>query len=211
MLEAENFFNVLFILSPAIGFVPQILASDIIFPEVLSLLSIIASILKLSHYVSEPFSSLIALQAVFIIILHFYLIRFNTSDYSSVEKLFFKFIGIHNLNKKYGNKTVYLGLVSFTIVTLHMLGLLFGTLSFCGIISLFFELSINVLQVAIENDKKDLVLNENKRKRSPKELYLFWTIGDMVKIWYMTKIIIPKVYLATAVLQLILDGYLLVA
>lgn len=210
MQEIENFFNALFIISPAIGFVPQILSHDILFPEILSVLSILANVLKLLHYSSDPFSPLIALQAIFIIVLHCYLIHFNPSNYSSIENNIFSMFKLKKLNKRYGNKAVYMGLITTLLITLHFLGYLVGSLGFCGVLSLFVELSINILQVIIENDRKEiLVLDGSKIKRSPKELYLFWMIGDIVKIWYMSKVIIPKVYILTAGLQLLLDGYLL--
>ncbi|KAF9762671.1 hypothetical protein NGRA_1843 [Nosema granulosis] len=209
MQEVENFFNVLFIGSPAIGFIPQILSHDILFPEVLSVLAILANVLKLLHYSSEPFSPLIALQAVFIIVLHCYLIHFNPSNYSSIENNIFRVLKLTKLNKRYGTKAVYTTLIITALITFHLMGYLVSSMAFCGILSLVVELSINVLQVMIESDKKELiVLDGSKVKRSPKELYLFWMIGDVVKIWYMMKVASPNVYIMTTILQFLLDGYL---
>ena len=88
------------------------------------------------------------------------------------------------------------------------MGLVLNTYEFCGLLSLVFEVSVNFIQLLIEKQDKG-ILDETKKRRSQKELYLVWIVGDLCTILFMMSVETPKVYTAASFIQLGIDGYLL--
>ncbi|KAK6089546.1 hypothetical protein P3W45_001428 [Vairimorpha bombi] len=201
MKDLELMYTILFIFSPIVGFIPQIYTNQILFPELLSALTIVANILKIYHFRTKSFFSVIPMQGAFIILLHSCLMYYNKSTYSITEEKITKRLRISSKQLF----VVYIGLIS---ITSHFVGLVLNTYEFCGLLSLVFEVSVNFIQLLIEKQNKG-ILDETKKRRSQKELYLVWIVGDICRILFMMSVETPKVYTAASFIQLAIDGYLL--
>ncbi|WUR04843.1 putative transporter [Vairimorpha necatrix] len=203
MKDLEIFFSVLFCVSPIVGFIPQILTQKIIFPELLSSLTIIANILKIFHFREKSsLSSVIPLQGIFTIILHSCLLYFNKSLYSVTEEKIMKKL-------KITNKQLYFSYILLVAVSTHLIGSFIRSFEFCGLLSLIFEVSVNSIQLLIEKQNKEVIIETTKKVRSQKELYLVWIVGDICRIFFMISVDTPYVYSVASLIQLGIDGYLL--
>ncbi|EQB60658.1 udp-glucose pyrophosphorylase [Vairimorpha apis BRL 01] len=202
MKDLEAIFSVLFTISPIIGFLPQIYTRNIIFPEILSLFTIMSNMLKLFHFSNRSLFCIIPIQGVFVIFLHSYLIFFNKSSYSLFEeKLMKKF--------KMSSKKIYCAYIGLMFIFIHLFGKIYKSYEFCGVLSLCFEVSVNIIQLILEKYNENLNINEQKKNTLQKQLYLVWVIGDLCRILFMLSIITPWIYIVASFIQLIIDVYLL--
>ena len=204
MKDLEIFFSVLFIISPIIGYIPQLYTRQIVFPEFLSALTILANILKIIHFTGKSNAfTVIPLQGMFTILLHSCLLLFNKSIYSVTEEKIMKKL-------KISSKQIYVSYIILICMCIQICGLFTRSFEFCGILSLIFEVSVNSVQLLIEKQKKEvIVVAVNKKVRSQKELYLVWIIGDICRIFFMVCADTPHVYTVASLIQLGIDGYLL--
>jgi hypothetical protein len=101
-------------------------------------------------------------------------------------------------------------MICLFVLLIHIVGTIYGSYKLCGSISSVLEVSVNVFQLILERENSQDLKLKDRRKRSPKELYVCWIVGDLGKIWFMSKLDIPKIFVATVISQIIIDFFLLV-
>lgn len=209
LVQESPLLQAVFIVSPAIGYVPQLVTGDILFPPLVSAFFIMSSILKLFHYSAENYPLTLFLQYVFVIVLHVYLIVMNGRPLSSYESRMFKNRTTGFLYRRYGMKGCMLGAICVFVLVIHMLGTMYGSYGLCGGMSSMLEVSINLFQLMVEREERTSHEYKDRSKRSPKELYLCWVVGDVIKIWFMLKMETPMIFVGTVVTQILIDVLLI--
>lgn len=158
--------------------------------------------LKIFHFSNRSFLCVIPIQGLFVILLHSYLILFNKSSYTLVEEKILKKIRITN-------KKMYCAYIGLVFIFAHLFGKISKSYEFCGILSLFFEVGVNIVQLIIEKNNDLSSINEPRKSTLQKQLYLVWVIGDLCRIFFMMFIVTPWIYIMASFIQLAIDIYLL--
>lgn len=202
--------DALFVISPVIGYIPQLVARDILFSPLTSMFFVMSNILKLFHYNAEKYPMTLFLQSVFVIVLHMSLVFMNDKPLGTYEAKVFEGRTTRIIYKNYGVRGCVLGMLCAFIFSVNLFGIVYGSYKPCGAISSVLELSVNFFQlIAEKEEKKNKDCSKNGARRSPKELYLCWIIGDIAKIWFMLNIETPLVFVGTVFSQVFIDLFLL--
>lgn len=191
----DSLLSLLFIAGPTIAFIPQICRKKILFSPLLSLATIVSNITKIFHYSVTRYSIILLYQFVLLVALHFYLIKNYHFPLRRIEMKVF----VPNLCMRHGLAAYASGVIALAIATLCLmdalgLGLLFGG------IACIMDLLITVLQLIIYSSAKD----------KPSELFVFWVLGDLIKLWMMIMYYkTPIEYNACIVGQIAMNAYVL--
>jgi hypothetical protein len=187
----ESLLNVLYIVCPTVGFLPQIWTRKILFSPLLSLLIIFCNILKVFHYNYKQFNIVILYQSIMLIGLHFYLIKNYNSPLSPLELRVFT----PKMYMKHGLLKCALAFIISFVFMINFINI-FGLGYVFGNFACVFDLFITALQLVIYKN------NENK----PLELFVIWVIGDIAKALSMLLVYkAPLEYVVTVVLQMAMN------
>ncbi|KAM0674357.1 hypothetical protein GVAV_001970 [Gurleya vavrai] len=199
--------NSLFIISPCIGYIPQIISGNIVFSPLLSLMLILASISKFYFYQAEQFSKVILAQSFFLIFVQFFLIYNFTSSLGFIEEKFYKKIE----SKRYSFFYLNVFIVFLAFLGLHSISMINESFyATCGIISSVIESSVGVMQIFLQRmDKKYKSEDKEPKRRLPKELFICWIVGDILKLYWMYKLVVPVQITAPIIFQIVIDFVLL--
>ncbi|ADM12669.1 uncharacterized protein Eint_111700 [Encephalitozoon intestinalis ATCC 50506] len=200
-----------FVVSPIVGYVPQILARDILLSPLISTFFIMTNILKIFHYSFERYSQFLLAQYVFTIILHVFLIAINKRPLSTYEA---KILGNRTMRviyRRYGPKGSVLGIICVFVFSINLYGTLYGSYEHCGRFSSVLEIAVNLFQLVLEREEKTFESPKKETKRSPKEVYFCWIIGDVIKIWLMSSIKAPIVFVGTIAIQIFINLFLILS
>ncbi|WEL39953.1 hypothetical protein PFJ87_11g01910 [Encephalitozoon hellem] len=198
-----------FVVSPVIGYIPQILSRDILLSPLISTFFIMSNILKVFHYSFEKYSGFLLAQYVFAILLHMFLITMNRRPLSTYEARILGNRTTRLLYRKYGVKGSVLGMLCIFIFFINLYGALYGTYEHCGRFSSALEIAVNLFQLILEREEKNPENQKREPKRSPKEVYFCWVVGDVIKIWLMSSIRAPIIFIGTIVVQIFIDIFLI--
>jgi hypothetical protein len=197
--------DILFVLSPVLGYLPQIISRRVVVSPILCTLFILSNILKIFHHIEDKYSSVLLVQSIFVILLHFVLVHFNRNPLSSVEAIVFKNRITRQMYRKYGLQGCVAGIVGICILTIHMAGTVAHSYSGCGLTSSAIELLVNLMQFYFERENKKMIEQKGVGNRSPVELYVCWSLGDAVRVWYLRSLNAPLVYIVTVGIQVVID------
>lgn len=193
--------NTIFIVSPCLGFIPQLVKKQITFAPLLSTALILANLFKIMYLStfnttyedtlskdtiisSTPWT--IIFQSIFLVVFHFFLLFYNKKDLSILEERIF----INKYTAKAYRNYGLFGLL-FTLIFTSMVG--YGILAYmvrslvwlsCPAF-LVLECSIGLLQLAILETDSFYSLNKTV---FPKELFLMWALGDLLKLAWLIRI-----------------------
>ncbi|EJW02323.1 hypothetical protein EDEG_00300 [Edhazardia aedis USNM 41457] len=184
--------NTLFVISPVIGFIPQLWTRNIVFSPVLSLMLIFSSIFKFFYFRVENFSKTILYQAAVVLITQLALIYNYKHRLGNLETKIYnsRMLFLNKLHKKYGlfllnlavAISIYVGISTLASFVVNEI----AVYDFCGYASMIMESFVGVMQLVIKRMDKNNAIDEfDEEKRLPKELFLSWIIGDIAKLYYM--------------------------
>ncbi|KAM0677527.1 hypothetical protein BDAP_001853 [Binucleata daphniae] len=201
--------NALFIVSPCIGYIPQLLQKNVVFSPLLSLILIFSAVFKFYFYQVESFSAVIIAQSAFLILIQLTLIYNFKSQYGHVEQNFYS--KMERSCKKYGAFYVNLSLVVFVSLFVHLMTYFTNYVYHaCGYLSLLLESSVGLLQIVMKRmDNKYLIGGKSNKRRMPKELFVCWIVGDFAKLYWMYKLESPYMLSGSVLFQIIVDFVLL--
>lgn len=208
-IQESMLMDAIFVVSPAIGYIPQLVTRDILFSPLISTFFIMAGVLKLFHYNAERYAPTLLLQTVFGIVLHCLLILMNKRPLGKYESKAFGNKTTMLLYRRYGLKGPVLGILCAFVLGINVLGVLYGSYGLCGGLASALEVGVNLFQLMMEREEKRSA--GGKKRRSPKELYVCWIVGDIVKIWFMLRINTPMIFVGTVVAQIVIDVFLLLS
>jgi hypothetical protein len=197
--------DVLFVLSPAFGYLPQIISRRVVVSPMICTLFIVSNVLKIFHHIEDKYSSVLLLQSMFVILLNSVLVHLNRNPLETIESLVFKNRVTRRMYWRYGLQGCVAGMVGVCVLTVHLLGTLANSYSSCGLASSCVELLINFLQLHFERENKRQMEEKGTGRRSPIELYVCWVLGDMVRVWYLRSLGVPSVYVITVCIQVVVD------
>lgn len=197
--------NAIFIISPLIGYIPQIAANNIVFSPLLSLVLIISAIMRIFFFRYEKYGLPILFQSFALILTQLYLVYKFKHKLGIVEDKFYK-------KFKTDNRAIFtknLVLISSVYLLCHLTGYFSMDLyKFCGIIGAVLESSVGVLQIYFRRMDKRFLIGEDKR-RIPKELFACWIVGDVVKAFWIYVLNAKKIFLVPIMFQIIVDCFLM--
>ncbi len=158
--------DIFYILSPVFAFIPQICRNKIVYSPLLSILSIISSIVKIMHYRVEEYNITLLYQFIVGLVVHAYLIRHYSIPLRRFENIFFRGV----LMKQGLFSCAVILVMGFILVCnffyMFNYGHLFGDLAcILDVLTTFLQL---------------LIYSSSKEK--PKEAFVVWLIGDVIKI-----------------------------
>ncbi|KAM0671830.1 hypothetical protein CWI42_121690 [Ordospora colligata] len=200
-----------FVLSPAIAYVPQIISRDILISPLISMLFIMSNILKLFHYCFRKYEDLVLAQHVFAILLHLCLIIMSRRPLGGFETKMLGSGATRLLFRSYGAKGSVIGILIMFSLSVNLLGMTYKSYEPCGILSSIFEIGINLLQLILERREAKTGGIKGEAKRSPKEVYVCWILGDIVKIWFYSGLDVPLTFMVTIAVQILIDVFLMLA
>lgn len=202
----ELFGDFIFITAPSLGFLPQLIRKDIIFAPILSTILIVANVFKIMYLKISLFSWEIFLQSVFLIFFHFILLTFSKREKLSIleERIFINKY-TEKSYKRYGLFSLIFSLVITTGVTFALLGFFMTEYIFYISCPLFIvlECSVGIVQLLILETESRFSLN--KINVFPKELFLMWALGDLLKLAWMIKIGGGTLLCLSVAFQIIVD------
>lgn len=169
----KNLFDLLYIFSPILAFIPQIRSKNITYDSTLSLLTIFTNILKLFP-TKNSIDTIVMYQFVLCIALHIFLLNIKAKQ-SKLISLDNQFLSISNvlLKTKYFTQWI-VGFVSSFVLILKVLEF-YGLSEQFLKISIFIDILIAILHVKIYS----------KDKKKPVELFAFWIVGDLIRLYIM--------------------------
>ncbi|KRH93406.1 hypothetical protein M153_905000129 [Pseudoloma neurophilia] len=196
--------NIIFITSPCIGFLPQLLKKNITFAPLLSTVLILANSFKIVYLLTNGQTSVtpsldqkdiatstsiswtILFQSLFLIFFHLLLLFYSTKEFSILEERIFINKYTAKAFKNYGTfgllfTFIFTGLVGYLFLSYLISGLLWLS---CPLF-LVLECSIGLLQLAILETDSFYSLNKSV---FPKELFLMWALGDLLKLAWLIRI-----------------------
>jgi len=200
-----------FVFSPAIAYVPQILSRDILISPLISMLFIMSNILKLFHYCFRKYDDLVLAQHAFAILLHLCLIMMSRRPLGGFETKMLGSGATRMLFRSYGAKGSVIGILIMFALSVNLLGMTYRSYEHCGMLSSVFEIGINLLQLVLERREAKAGSMKGEAKRSPKEVYLCWILGDIVKIWFFWGLDVPLTFIVTIMVQILIDIFLVLA
>lgn len=197
--------NLVFITAPSLGFLPQLLKKDITFAPILSTILIFANIFKLFYLNVTQIQWEVFFQSVFLIVFHFVLISYSRPDKLSIleEKIFVNKY-TEKSYRKYGLFSLIFSLFFITNLTLLLLNYLFvGLLWISCPLFIVLECSVGIVQLIILEMESRFTLN--KTASFPKELFLMWALGDLLKLAWMIKLQGDLLICASIAVQIVVD------
>ncbi|KCZ81888.1 hypothetical protein H312_00647 [Anncaliia algerae PRA339] len=203
MLEVNDLAKILYVISPTIGYAPQIYKGKILFSPLLSFIIIISSIFRIIHCKLEKLEIMYSLQALISVGVHSTLIFMYKDELSNYEHNIFR-LGF--LYKSKGLFYSYLQLFSTLIMSLLLLNY-FSTsflLTVCIGGNILLESSIGLMQLFLNKFDK-----RKEKKELPRELFLFWVIGDICKTVLLIMNGANNAIILSVVFQLIVNTMLL--
>lgn len=166
--------DIAYVVSPGIAFLPQIWRDEILFSPLLSLLTIFSALLKIAHFQvagrDYAYSLSLLYQSLFVVALHFYLIRHYRQPLKAVEARFLP----AQLCARHGLIAYAVALTAGALALINVLyiasaGPLFGGLG-CVM-----DVLISALQLVVyEGDDT-----------KPRALFALWILGDTMRVWLM--------------------------
>ena len=175
--------NILFILSPTFGFVPQITRKNILYKPFLSLLNILTALDKTFDYFYKKYDRTIFYQNITTILLHSYLIY-------------------HNKHKQYNRHYIEESHVRPIILKCSGFILFLVFLQLCSfgflftLIALFMDVGTTYAHFLVYKEDVD----------KPIELFIVWVIGDALRVIFNIFIYkTPILYSIAAIIQLVFD------
>lgn len=197
---ASLLFDIGYVISPVIGFIPQMYTGNITYEPLLSVLTVTANILKIFSGKVNEIDQRMTYQFIICIGLHIYLLNRR----NSVQKKF----PSSSIMDSITDNTALLKNFSkiMTLCTLVFIAFL-KLFDFLGFSSLFMKFSV-VIDILISFfHLKYYGDSENK----PKELFFVWIIGDLAKLGLMAmKYKCPIECFASGLVQIIINMYVLV-
>lgn len=188
--------DIVYIVSPGLAFLPQIMSGEILFSPLLSLLTVLTSLLKLSHYHYEPYSLALLYQYLFAIILHLYMIRNYKQPLRTLELKVFE----PNICTRYGLLIYSVTLLAGSFTLLNFVALVHSAY-LLAYFACFIELLVTSLQLFIYADGR----------KKPREVFALWIAGDLARLWmmafhYNTNVI----YVIVVIVQIIMNLYVFI-
>lgn len=201
--------NIVFIISPAIGYIPQLVTNNVVFSPLLSLILILSGLMRILYYQVEKYSLPILLQTFVLIITQLLLIYRFRYRLGVIEEKFYNTCKIEKYTTKHAIFTINAIVITTIFFLCHLLGYLVGGFyRFCIIIGAILESSVGVLQIYFKRvDKKYLIGGE--KRRMPKELFACWIVGDLAKAVWMYKLDTKRIFFVPIIFQIIVDGLLM--
>lgn len=198
--------NIAFITAPSLGFIPQLLRKNITFAPILSTILILANVFKILYFKVTVFIPEIFFQSVFLIVFHFILLAMSKPEKLSIleEKIIVNKY-TEKSYKRFGLFSLIFTLVSTIVFSFAILGFVFTDMIFylaCPIF-IILECSVGLVQLAIIETEAKFSLN--KPKEFPRELFLLWALGDLLKLAWMVKIDGELLMCVSVAIQIILD------
>lgn len=200
-----------FVISPALGYIPQLLARDILLSPLVSAFFMMSNILKIFHYSFERYSEFLLAQHAFVVLLHICLVAMSRRPLGKYEAKVFGNRMTRLLYRGYGVKGSVLGVVCAFVLCVNLCGVLYGSYEYCGKLSSALEIGINLFQLVLEREERASSSGKNDSRRSPKEVYLCWVVGDVIKIWLMSSVNAPIIFMGTIVVQIVIDVFLILS
>ncbi|KAM0688196.1 hypothetical protein COBT_000547 [Conglomerata obtusa] len=205
----QNLADALFIFSPCIGYIPQLISGNIVFSPLLSLMLILSSFLKFFYYQVEQFSSIILAQSGFLIVVQLILIYNFKSAFGIVEERFYR--SMERSIKRYGIFAVNCSIILAGLIAIHAMSFVGGSFYLlCGYTSATIETLVGVMQIFMKRMDKKYSIGENAvKRRLPKELFVCWIVGDIAKLYWMFQKISPLIFTIPIFIQIIVDFILI--
>lgn len=198
--------NLVFITAPSLGFLPQLVKRKITFAPILSTILILANTFKLLYFNITDFSPEIFLQSLFLIVFHFVLLAMSRPDSLSIleEKVFINRYTEKSF-RRYGLFSLIFSLIITAVAGFYAIGYFVSNLVFYLACPLFtvLECSVGIVQLLILETESRFSLN--KQKAFPRELFLLWALGDLLKLAWMIKIKTEAVMCFSVVFQIVVD------
>ncbi|KAL6121576.1 hypothetical protein NUSPORA_01478 [Nucleospora cyclopteri] len=183
MTLIKNLITITFILSPAIGFIPQIKNNFIIYKPCLSLLTIFVAILKIFDYMYENYSAVILIQNVFTILLHIYLIK-------------------NNKNAKRDNNNIQRNHLPDSLLKITMFVVF---MNFISLIKMQFMYNPGALILDVATTYFQYLIYKTDPDR-PWDLLVVWICGDFIKLYFNLFVYKSRYFYALAIfVQMVFD------
>lgn len=205
------FADTLLVVGPTFGFLSQIIKRKVVFSPLVSFIAIATNIVKIYYWQMKRFSFCIVLQAVLLIFLHNLLIAMYEDELSFYESKFFRTFFTNKTYKKKGLFVAHLQMVVALCLGIHVMHYVVSRdviLFFCEFVNPIIECGCGVLQFVLTKYDTGSDVSGKKKKRQPRELFLFWVIGDILKVGRLIMTHEPKPIIAPAVLQLLVNCFL---
>ncbi|RVD90846.1 putative transporter [Tubulinosema ratisbonensis] len=197
--------QLIYVLSPMLGYAPQIFKKKILFSPLLSFMVVLSSMFRLIHCKIDKLEYMYSFQALLAITVHTTLIYMYKDELSNYEHNFFR-VGYYYRTK--GVFYSYLQLFSTALMSLLLVNYFSSELllSLCITGNILLESSVGLAQLLLYKfDKKS-----NKRPL-PKELFFFWVVGDICKTVLLIYTQAKKEIILSVVFQLVVNTMLLSA
>lgn len=205
MIQLSSLAKALYILSPTLGYAPQIFKGKILFSPLLSFMIVLSSIFRIIHCKIDKLEYMYTLQALLTIGVHSTLIFMYKEELSNYEHNLFR-VGYYYKSK--GIFYSYLQLFSTAIMTLLFVNYFSSALllSVCITGNILLESSVGLVQLILNKFDK-----RSNKKELPKELFFFWVVGDICKTVLLIYTQAKKEIILSVVFQLIVNTMLLSA
>lgn len=195
-----NLFDLAFILSPVVGFIPQLYTRKITYSSVLSLLTIAASILKLFSSINSSTDIAMTYQFVVCTALHLFLLKtkFEMQKHAppSGQTLLLPNILIR---ARQSSQWLVTGTIGFVILLKALDELHFSFIFMKTAVGI--DILISALHISYYS----------KNETKPRELFAAWIAGDIIKIYLMSqRYSTPIDYYLGAVAQILINAYVLI-
>lgn len=201
--------NLIFIISPAIGYIPQIISNNIVFSPLLSLILIVSGLMRILYFQVESFKLPILFQSIALILTQLILIFNYKHRLGVIESKFYALCRTEKFSKKHSLFTTNILLLTTIFFLCHMFGYLTTQFySLCGIIGAVLESSIGLLQIYFRRADQKYLIGEEKR-RMPKELFACWIVGDVAKACWMYYLNSKNIFFVPILFQIVVDGFLM--
>lgn len=164
-----HLFDLLYVLGPCIGFIPQIVKRKPKYNPVLSLLHIYSSLIKILYYESKRSEIAVIYQFYITLVLHVYLLNLQ---YNRKDVEMYNIFGFRFDNQFYFKYLFYF--ISVFFLFLKVLDIFKLSSAFVSI-ALVIEIFITFLHYDLYSHTKS----------KPRELFVAWAIGDLFKLYLM--------------------------
>ncbi|ELA46671.1 hypothetical protein VCUG_01821 [Vavraia culicis subsp. floridensis] len=198
--------NIVFVFAPCIGFIPQIVKRKITFAPILSTIVILANVMKLLYWQSEHFPLEIVLQSVFLVLFHFVLLYLSKQELSILEEKLVLNRFTEKSYRRYGMFSLIFSLIVSIVLMIATISLIFRTryvYTVFGPLFLVAECSVGLVQLLIIEMESKYSLG--KEVEYPRELFLMWALGDILKLIWTIKLNPPVFLIVSVVFQIMVD------
>lgn len=203
---AEALGSAAFVLAPCIGFLPQIVRRKITFAPLLSTIIIMANVMKLLYWRAAPFSAEIVLQCAFLILFHFVLLYLSKQELSILEEKLVLNRFTEKSYRRYGMFSLVFSLMVTVVLLIATLSFVFRSTAIYvmfGPLFLIAECSVGLVQLLIiETERRYSLVKDVKY---PRELFLIWALGDILKFVWMVRLSTPLFLLVSVAFQIVVD------